>query len=87
MTSVNQQHLDTLIAFVTEQMDGAQVPPAGSAGLTRLGAAVAAIQTSASDHDLQMLGMRTMSAVIARVCSSVAAEKTLRDFIRPGGPI
>lgn len=87
MTSPIQQHLDALIDFVTEQMDGAQVPPAGSAGLTRLGAAVAAIQTSASDRDLQMLGLRTMSAVIARACSSIAAEKALRDFIRPGGQL
>lgn len=80
MTSANQTHIDTLIDFIASQMDGGQVPPAGSADLNRLAAAIAAIQANPSDHDLQTIGLRVIGAVIDRVRSGIATESALRDL-------
>lgn len=79
-----KKHIDEIVSFVAAQMDGQQVPPHNSPALARLGEAVAAFQKNASDAALQMLGQRTLGAVIDRVCSNIAAEKTLQSFIRGG---
>ena len=74
-------HIDTLVEFVTLQMDGQQVPPKNSAELERLAVAVKAHQ-KASDHDHQLLALRIVAAVIDRVRASIGAEATLHRFLR-----
>lgn len=78
-------NINVIIEFLAAQMDGEQVPPTGSAALGRLSEAVAAINKTPSDPVLQELALRTLGAVIARVRSGIGAEKTLREFIQPGG--
>ncbi len=75
--------IDVITTFLVNQMDGEPVPPHNSAGLARLGEAVKASQ-QASDHDLQLLAVRTVGIVIDRVHSNIKAEQILRDFIQPG---
>lgn len=76
-------HTDTIINFLTAQMDGEQVPPAGSAAFEKISAAIGASHQS-SDKDLQLLALRTIGAAIARVQGSIAAERALHEFIQPG---
>lgn len=76
-------HIDTFTAFVADQMDGAQVPPHNSKELNRLSEAVTAIQKG-GDHDLQIMALRVMNAVIDRVRSGIGAEQTLRTFLTGG---
>ncbi len=78
-----KSHIENIVAFIASQMDGESVPTTGSAALNQLSDAVKALQT-AGDTDWQSLGMRTMSAVIDRVRSNIAAEQTLHAFIRGG---
>lgn len=82
MTS--SKDIDTIINFLAAQMDGEQVPPTGSAAFNKISVAVGTLQKS-SDTDLQVLALRTIGAVIAKVQSSITAEQALREFIHPGG--
>lgn len=79
----NSTHIDTIINFLAAQMDGEQVPPAGSAAFDQVSAAVGTSLKS-SDKDLQVLALRAVGAVIARVQGSIAAERALHEFIQPG---
>lgn len=76
-------HIETVAAFIAEQMDGGVVPPHNSAALERLSAAIAAIQ-KAGDNDLQILALRIVGTVIDRARSGIGAEQTLQSFIRGG---
>ena len=76
-------HIDTLINFLAAQMDGEQVPPAGTAAFEQISAAIGASHQS-SDKDLQVFALRVVGAVIARVQGSIAAERALHEFIQPG---
>jgi len=78
-----QSDIDIIITFIVNQMDGEPVPPHNSATLARLAKAVEAFQ-KASDRDLQLLALRIVGVVIDRVCSNIAAEQILCDFIQPG---
>ncbi|MDO8248944.1 MAG: hypothetical protein Q7T78_04405 [Rhodoferax sp.] len=77
-------NIETLIAFIASQMDGAAVPATGSAELNRLERAVAELLKHQSGAELQILGTHTISAVIDRVSSNISAEKTLRQFLQGG---
>lgn len=77
-----ENHIDTIIAFVNSQMDGEPVPCGGSSGLSQIEDAVRAIQNTATDYDMSMLGLRTVGAVVARVHSNLIAETALRAFLR-----
>ena len=79
-----ESFIDVIATFLVHQMDGEPVPPHNSAGLAQLGEAVKACH-QASDHELQMLAVRTVGVVIDRVRSNIKAEQILRDFIQPGG--
>lgn len=85
MTSPIQQHIETIAAFIAGQMDAGICPPHNSAEVGRLCEAIEAIHKSATDRDLAMLALCAVGLVIDRMGSSIAAEKTLRDFIQPGG--
>ncbi len=76
---------DTLIDFLTRQMDGEQPPPTGSAAERLIASAIEAIHKDASDEILGQLALRTVGLVIDRMRSNIAAEITLRNFIQPGG--
>ncbi len=76
---------DTLIDFLTRQMDGEQPPPTGSAAERLISSAIEAIHKDASDRTLNTLALRTIGVLIDRMRSSIAAEITLRNFIQPGG--
>lgn len=77
-----KKHIDEIVSFVAAQMDGQQPPPAGSADLKRLGEAVAAIQARPTDKMLNFLALGVLGAVIDRVGSNIAAQRTLQSFIR-----
>lgn len=77
-------NIETIISFITAQMDGEPVPATGSAALNRLERAVAELLKYQSGAELQILGTHTVSAVIDRVSSNISAEKTLRQFIQGG---
>lgn len=77
-------NIEALVSFITAQMDGDPVPPAGSIALNRLERAVAELLKHQSGSELQLLGTHTISAVIDRVSSNIQAEKTLRQFITGG---
>lgn len=78
-------HIETITKFIADQMDGGTVPCSGSDALHQLSEAVEAIQKSTNDTALQSLGLKALGAVINRVRSNIAAERTLHAFIRPGG--
>lgn len=77
-------NIETIISFITAQMDGESVPATGSAALNRLERAVAELLKHQSGAELQILGTHTIGAVIDRVRSGIGAEQTLRAFIQPG---
>lgn len=85
MTSPIEQHIETIAAFIAGQMDAGICPPSNSAEVDRLREAIEAIHKSATDRDLSVLALRAVGLVIDRMGSSIAAERTLRDFIQPGG--
>lgn len=76
---------ETIIKFLTGQMDGEPVPPSDSAAVRRLAEAVAAIQDAPSDGALIELALHTLRAVIDRVQSGINAETVLQSFLRGGG--
>lgn len=77
-------HIENFISFLSSQMDGDAVPPAGSAELNQLSMALAELQKHQSGQEMQLLALRTIGAVIDRVRSNITAEKALREFIQPG---
>ncbi|KRC11508.1 hypothetical protein ASE11_19055 [Hydrogenophaga sp. Root209] len=81
---MNTTDTDTLIDFISSQMDGDQAPPAGTADEQRIADAIRAIQKRASDKELINLGLKAMGTVIARMSSSIAAQGALMKFIAPG---
>ena len=85
MTTITNPQIKTIVGFIRDQMDGAQVPTSNSAELRDLTAAVSAIQGQGSTMELRELGLHALRAVIDRVRSNLAAEKALREFIQPGG--
>lgn len=81
---MNTTDTDTLIDFISRQMDGEQAPAAGTAEEQRIADAIRAIQRRASDKELINLGLKAMGTVIARMSSSIAAQGALMQFIAPG---
>jgi hypothetical protein len=77
-------NIESMISFITAQMDGEPVPAAGSAALKQVEDAIRELQKHQSGQELQLLALRTIGAVIDRVSSNISAEKTLRQFIQPG---
>jgi hypothetical protein len=77
--------IKTIIDFVREQMDGGQVPPAGSSEFNAMGQAVGNLIRHNSPRELEILAHEVLGVVIDRVRSNLAAEKALRAFIQPGG--
>jgi hypothetical protein len=85
MKTIENPNIKIIVEFIARQMDGDQVPTSSSAELRDLTAAVNVIQSHGSTAELRELGLCAVRAVIDRVSSNLAAEKALRDFIRPGG--
>jgi len=81
---MNTTDTDTLIDFISRQMDGEQAPPAGTAEEQRIADAVRAIQRRASDKELINLGLKAMGIVIDRMRSGIAAQDALMRFVAPG---
>lgn len=79
------QDVQTIADFIREQMDGQQVPPDGSKALEQLTQAVGNLLRHNSTRELEFLGSTLLGVVIERARSSVAAQATLKAFIRPGG--
>lgn len=77
-------HIETITAFIADQMSGGQVPPSNSVTMLQLSAAVAALQKSGTNADWQLLGASTLGAVIDHVRSGIGAEATLHAFLRGG---
>ncbi|MBK6592788.1 MAG: hypothetical protein IPG23_08600 [Burkholderiales bacterium] len=80
-------HIETIIAFITSQMDGDQVPPHNSAAIAQLKTAIEGLHKSDKDKDWTVLGLRALGAVIARAGSACQAEETLHKFIRRDGRV
>ena len=85
MTTITNPQIKTIVEFIARQMDGDQVPASNSEEMRDLTEAVSAIQGHGSTLELRELGLHAVRAVIDRVRSNLAAEKTLREFIQPGG--
>lgn len=82
-TSTNQA-INTIVEFITHQMDGDRPPPSGSADLMALEQAIEAIHEHATELNLQELGLRAVGTVIDRVRSNLKAEQTLRNYLTGG---
>ncbi len=79
-----KSHIDTITNFLASQMEGDQVPPSNNTTMLQLTDAVAAMQKSATSADWQLLGVRTVGAVIDHVRAGIGAESALHAFLRGG---
>lgn len=77
-----KSNIQTIVDFVSSQMDGESVPPGGSKALAQLENAVREVHKHQSTQELQMLGLHVIGAVINRVSSNIQAQATLGKFIR-----
>ena len=78
------KNIETLTKFLSEQMDGAQVPPTDSAAFNKVQFAVTEIVRAGSANELREFAVNVMDILIARVRSNIEAEIALQAFIRPG---
>lgn len=78
------QDVQAIADFARDQMDGAQVPPKGSAAIEQLSTAIANVLQHKSNQEFAFLGRTLLGAVIDRARAGITAESTLLAFIQPG---
>lgn len=84
MNTSTSQAINTIIEFITHQMDGDRPPASGSADLMALEQAIRSIHEQATTQELRELGLRALRTVIDRVSSNLEAERTLRNYLTGG---